>query len=65
MLHYVDQCKMNPEDRTQLPRMAFNTFTSRYREPNLEEGFQDITKVAFAFEGNEDQTALWSKYWVN
>lgn len=30
-----------------LPKMAFTGFASRYREPRLEEGFQDITKVDF------------------
>ncbi|CZT20336.1 related to bifunctional polynucleotide phosphatase/kinase [Ramularia collo-cygni] len=57
--------QMNPEDRMLLPKMAFNSFTSRYREPKLEEGFQDITEVAFVFEGNEDQKAQWEKYWIN
>lgn len=37
----------NPEKRTMLPKMAFSGFVSRYREPKLEEGFQDITKVDF------------------
>lgn len=58
-------CKLNPEDRTLLPKMAFSSFASRYREPKLEEGFQDITKVAFVFQGDEVQKALWSRYWVN
>lgn len=61
----LTKCKMNPEDRTMLPRMAFNSFASRYREPKLEEGFQDITKVAFKFQGDEDQKALWGRYWIN
>lgn len=30
-----------------LPKMAFTGFTSRYREPRIEEGFQDITKIDF------------------
>jgi hypothetical protein len=38
---------MNPEKRTILPSMAFRGFTSRYKPPQLSEGFQDITKVAF------------------
>lgn len=38
---------MNPEKRTMLPKMAFTGFASRYREPRIEEGFQDITKVDF------------------
>jgi hypothetical protein len=38
---------MNPEKRTILPGMAFRSFTSRYKRPQLSEGFQDITEVAF------------------
>lgn len=61
----LTKSKMNPEDRTQLPKMAFTSFTGRYREPTLDEGFQDITKVAFEFRGDEEQRALWGKYWIN
>jgi len=39
--------KVNPESRTMLPKMAFTGFASRYREPGLNEGFQDIAKVDF------------------
>ena len=38
---------MNPEKREMLPKMAFTGFAARYREPRVEEGFQDITKVDF------------------
>jgi hypothetical protein len=41
------QRQMNPESRTMLPKMAFTGFTSRYREPTVDEGFDDITKVNF------------------
>lgn len=30
-----------------LPKMAFTGFASRYKEPELKEGFQDIFKVNF------------------
>lgn len=30
-----------------LPKMAFTGFTSRYREPNISEGFEDIMPVDF------------------
>jgi bifunctional polynucleotide phosphatase/kinase len=39
--------KLNPEKRTMLPRVAFTGFAARYKEPTLQEGFQDITKVEF------------------
>ncbi|KAK0921091.1 DNA kinase/phosphatase Pnk1 [Friedmanniomyces endolithicus] len=38
---------MNPEKRTLLPKVAFTGFASRYQEPKIEEGFQDITTVDF------------------
>jgi hypothetical protein len=38
---------MNPEKRGILPNMAFRGFSSRYKRPELKEGFQDITEVAF------------------
>ncbi len=30
-----------------LPKVAFVGFASRYREPRLDEGFQDITRIDF------------------
>ena len=38
---------MNPEKRMMLPRVAFAGFASRFREPMLEEGFQDLIQVDF------------------
>lgn len=43
-----------------LPRMAFNGFVSRYREPKVEEGFQDIIKVDFQV--CDDSTQLIQEY---
>ena len=38
---------MNPEKRTLLPGIAFSSFASRYQEPTLAEGFQEIVKIPF------------------
>ncbi|KAB2108263.1 hypothetical protein AG0111_0g3341 [Alternaria gaisen] len=54
----------NRESRTILPHAAFSSFASRYREPKLSEGFVDIIKNSFQFEGSEEQRLLWSKYWI-
>ncbi|KAF2656772.1 PNK3P-domain-containing protein [Lophiostoma macrostomum CBS 122681] len=54
----------NPEKRAILPKMAFTGFTSRYREPQLSEGFQDIIKTDFEFTGSDEQRELWSRYWL-
>lgn len=37
----------NPEKRSILPHSAFSSFASRFKEPSLKEGFQDITKIEF------------------
>ncbi|KAE9979636.1 hypothetical protein EG327_006934 [Venturia inaequalis] len=55
---------LNPEDRTILPPVAFTSYRGRFEEPKLEEGFTDVFKVDFEFEGTEEQKAVWSKYWV-
>lgn len=44
---YLTRRQNNPEKRTMLPKMAFTGFASRYREPKIEEGFQDVTKIDF------------------
>lgn len=38
---------LNPEKRTILPHTAFSAYASRFVEPRLEEGFQDITRIEF------------------
>ena len=37
----------NPEKRSILPRAAFAGFGSRFKEPRMKEGFQDITRIEF------------------
>lgn len=37
----------NPEQRNLLPHSAFSSFGSRYKQPKLEEGFQDVVPVDF------------------
>ncbi|KAF4548707.1 Polynucleotide kinase 3 phosphatase-like protein [Elsinoe fawcettii] len=56
--------RMNPESRTMLPKVAFTGFTGRYIEPTLKEGFQDITKVDFRFEGGEEERKVWGRFWI-
>ncbi|KAK2006330.1 polynucleotide kinase 3 phosphatase [Colletotrichum eremochloae] len=55
---------LNPESRTALPKMAFNGFKSRFKEPKVKEGFQDITEIEFAFRGTKDEHEVWAKYWL-
>lgn len=55
---------MNPESRESLPGLAFAGFTSRYKAPQLKEGFQDITEVPFKFRGTEEEYKIWGRYWA-
>lgn len=38
---------MNPEKRSMLPHSAFSSFASRFREPQLKEGFDEIIRLDF------------------
>ncbi|KAL1968857.1 hypothetical protein VTN77DRAFT_1218 [Rasamsonia byssochlamydoides] len=55
---------LNPESRTILPPMAFADFARRFREPQLSEGFEDIIRVDFRFDGDEAAKKVWSQFWV-
>ncbi|KAK3317320.1 polynucleotide kinase 3 phosphatase-domain-containing protein [Cercophora scortea] len=55
---------LNPESRVYLPQIAFNTFFSRFKEPKVKEGFQDIVEVDFKFTGTQEEYEIWSRYWV-
>jgi bifunctional polynucleotide phosphatase/kinase len=55
---------LNPEDRQSLPKLAFNGFASRFKEPKDKEGFQDVVEVEFKFKGSKEEYEIWGKYWV-
>ncbi|QKX56269.1 uncharacterized protein TRUGW13939_03370 [Talaromyces rugulosus] len=55
---------LNPESRTSLPGIAFGDFARRFQEPQLSEGFEDITKVDFTFQGGDEAKNVWSRFWV-
>ncbi|KAI0469299.1 polynucleotide kinase 3 phosphatase-domain-containing protein [Xylaria cf. heliscus] len=55
---------LNPEARTALPAIAFNTYFSRLRNPAVEEGFQDVLSIEFKFRGTKEEYAIWAKYWT-
>ncbi|CAK7563163.1 MAG: DNA kinase/phosphatase Pnk1 [Sporothrix epigloea] len=55
---------MNPDNREPLPRIAFNSYFSRFQEPKISEGFSDIIEVPFSFSGTEEDYALWGTYWL-
>ncbi|KAK7948457.1 uncharacterized protein PG986_009343 [Apiospora aurea] len=55
---------MNPEAREALPKLAFNGFASRFKEPKTKEGFQDVFEVEFKFRGTKEEYAIWGRYWT-
>ncbi|EFX06234.1 diphosphomevalonate decarboxylase [Grosmannia clavigera kw1407] len=55
---------MNPERREALPRIAFNGFSARFREPSTTEGFAEIVELPFSFRGSADQYTVWGRYWT-
>ncbi|GFG02790.1 conserved hypothetical protein [Aspergillus lentulus] len=55
---------LNPESRAPLPGIAFGDFLKRFKEPTLEEGFSDIVRVDFRFQGGEEARRIWGQYWV-
>ena len=55
---------LNREDRQVLPKVAFTGFASRFKPPNPDEGFQDVTEVAFTFRGSEEEYKIWGRYWA-
>lgn len=56
--------QMNPESRQLLPKLAFNGFASRFKEPKVKEGFQDVVELDFVFRGTPEEYAIWGRYWV-
>lgn len=56
--------KEGEEKRELLPGIAFTSYTGRYQEPNLEEGFLSLESVNFVFSGTEEDARNWRQYWL-
>ncbi|KAL8711647.1 MAG: hypothetical protein Q9220_004057 [cf. Caloplaca sp. 1 TL-2023] len=54
----------NPDKRTILPHSAFSSFASRFKQPTMDEGFQDVVVVHFNFQGDAELRKIWSQYWI-
>ena len=48
--------------RDLLPYSAFTSFRTAFEEPNVEEGFSEVRKVNWVFEGDEDARRRWSMW---
>ena len=55
---------MNPGGRAGLPKLAFNGFASRFKEPKSTEGFKEVVEVEFKFRGTEEEYKIWGQYWL-
>ncbi|EWC45846.1 hypothetical protein DRE_04853 [Drechslerella stenobrocha 248] len=54
----------NPENRESVSSMAFLSFKSKFQEPELSEGFKDITVVDFEFRGADAEYDVWKRHWA-
>lgn len=52
----------NQPERTLLPYTAFTLFRDAYKEPEITEGFSEIKKVNWVFEGTEEEKRYWSMW---
>jgi bifunctional polynucleotide phosphatase/kinase len=47
-----------------LPEIAYAGFKSRFTEPKPEEGFDEIKKINFIFEGSEAERRQWEMWYT-
>ena len=48
--------------RALLPYLAFTSFREGYEEPQMSEGYSEIKKVNWVFEGTEEERKRWSMW---
>ncbi|PRQ72955.1 Polynucleotide kinase 3 phosphatase-domain containing protein [Rhodotorula toruloides] len=54
--------KGNGKKREVLPEIAFNSFRSRFEMPTLAEGFDELKRINFKFDGTPAQLAKWQQW---
>ncbi|BGP30961.1 DNA kinase/phosphatase Pnk1 [Rhodotorula toruloides] len=54
--------KGNGKRREVLPEIAFNSFRSRFELPSLAEGFDELKRINFKFDGTPAQLAKWQQW---
>jgi len=45
-----------------LPYSAYASFANQMEEPEMDEGFREIRKVNWVFEGNDEERKRWSRW---
>ena len=53
---FLQACQVKP---VPLPTSAFTQFRDYYEEPSVHEGFSEIKKVNFMFEGTDEEKREW------
>jgi bifunctional polynucleotide phosphatase/kinase len=48
--------------RTLVPWIAYVTFRSKFQEPDETEGFDELVRVGFEFEGSEEERERWNTW---
>lgn len=56
--------QLNFEGRELVPKIAFNSYEKRFKQPLASEGFVEVIEHDFVFNGTEEDRAIWTKYWV-
>ncbi|KAL9559163.1 hypothetical protein MBANPS3_000567 [Mucor bainieri] len=51
------------EKRDVLSSMAFRTFKSKLQEPSTVEGFEEVKKINFVFDGPDHEREAWQRWW--
>ena len=57
LLHAASQPK-----RELLPYIAFTSFRADYKEPKVDEGFQEVRQVNWVFEGSDEERQRWNMW---
>lgn len=51
------------EKRDVLSSIAFRTFKSKLQEPSTVEGFEEVKKINFVFDGPDSEKEAWQRWW--
>lgn len=45
--------------------LAYRMFKSKFQEPTVKEGYTEVKRIHFKFEGTPEDTKAWSQWWVS
>lgn len=45
--------------------LAYRSFKSKFQEPTVKEGYTEVKRIHFKFEGTPEDTKVWSQWWVS